>query len=97
MILSESAIKIINESEDRISSMAVAYWLYNQYGHINENILNELIDSKVYFVEEIAKVKYIMEELAANNTAGVEVKNPDAIPQRKKKTVKDLLVRRLGK
>lgn len=97
MILSESVIKIINESEDRISSMASAYWLYNQYGSVNENILNELIDSKVYFVEEMAKVKYIMEEVAANNTAGVQVNNPGAVSQRKKKTVKDLLVRRLGK
>jgi hypothetical protein len=34
----------------------------------------------------------IREEVATNNTAGVEVKNPDAIPK-KKRTFKELLKR----
>lgn len=85
--------------KSKIASMAAAYWLVKESGEdydipLIERRLQKFIDSNVSFIEEEIEIQKLVEEIAANNTAGAEVSNPDAIPK-KKKTVKDLLARRV--
>lgn len=59
-----------------------------------EKRLQKYLAEGYSFIEDELEVESLLEEIAANNTSGVEVKNPGAIPKKKLKTVKDLVVRR---
>lgn len=84
----------------KITGLAAAYHLVKESldreipEDVLEKRLTKFISEEYCFLEEQIELERILEEIAANNTAGVEVKNPDAIPKRKMKTVKDLLARR---
>lgn len=97
-------IEKIPGGKGKIGSLAAAYWLVKESDEntdllVLEQRFTELIESDVCFVEEEFEIKRIIEDgevVAANNTAGVEVKNPDAIPKKKKKTIKDFIRRKQG-
>jgi|SRR5687768_8348028 len=88
--------------QTQIASLAAALYLVKE-GEESltceqiELKLQKLIRSNYCLVEEELEIQRMYEEvsaggIAANNTAGVEVKNPDAIPK-KKKTTKDFIRR----
>lgn len=94
-------IEKVPGGRNKIGSIAAAYWLVkesNEETDLNdlEKRFTKLVEMDVCFIEEECEIESIVEDgegIAANNTSGVEVKNPDAVPKRKK-TVKDFIRRK---
>lgn len=89
-------IEKVPGGKSKLGSIAAAYWLVKEDSeNVDLDRFQKILEMNVSFLQEELEVKRILEDIAANNTAGVEVNNPNAVPKRlQKKTLKDLMKRK---